>query len=140
MIVEDILKTLLEKIKLISQAQSVVGEPINVGDVTVIPVSKMSIGFGVGGGGRDEKEKKELEKAGVSVGGTGGGVTIEPVACIVIDKNNKATMLSLTEIKPSTLAKVIDLVPDVVAKLAGEKLGSGKGKEKEKGESASEKS
>jgi uncharacterized spore protein YtfJ len=41
---------------LISRAQSVVGEPIKVGEVTVIPVSKMSIGFGVGGGGKGKEE------------------------------------------------------------------------------------
>ena len=127
MVVEDILKTLLEKIQFISRAQSVVGEPIKVGEVTVIPVSKMSIGFGVGGGG---KEKAVEEKGGVSVGGTGGGITIEPVACIVIDKDKKATMLSLVEMKPSTLSQVIDLVPDVIAKLTGEKIGGAKEKEK----------
>ena len=60
---------LLEKLKGIAQTDTVVGQPIVADGVTLIPVSRVSVGFGLGGvGGKGE------------AAGSGGGLTVEPIA------------------------------------------------------------
>jgi sporulation protein YtfJ len=79
MAIDNLIKTMIDELKKSIQCQTVVGDPITAGDVTVIPVSKVSFGFAAGGG-----EKKKTPNFGA---GTGGGATIEPVAFIVISKD-----------------------------------------------------
>ncbi|MBD3343898.1 MAG: sporulation protein, partial [Chitinivibrionales bacterium] len=53
MSLSDVIQTALEKINYIAKTETVIGEPIVAGDVTLIPVSKISIGFAAGGGGNE---------------------------------------------------------------------------------------
>ena len=107
MVIEALVKTVLSELKQITQTETVVGEPIKAGGVTVIPVSKVSVGFGIGGG-------KVGEKSGEGEG-TGGGVMIEPVAFIVI-RENKVELLSMKK-ENVGLGQVIDLIPEVIQKI-----------------------
>jgi uncharacterized spore protein YtfJ len=107
MVIEALVKTVLSELKQITQTETVVGEPITAGGVTVIPVSKVSVGFGIGGG-------KVGEKSGEGEA-TGGGVMIEPVAVIVI-RENKAELLSLKK-ENAGLGQVIELIPDVIQRI-----------------------
>ena len=107
MVIEALVKTVLSELKQITQTETVVGEPIKAGGVTVIPVSKVSIGFGIGGG-------KVGEKSGEGEG-TGGGVMIEPIAFIVIHEN-KAELLYIRK-ENAGLGQVIDLIPEVIQKI-----------------------
>ncbi len=77
MSLNDVVKTLINELKDTIQCQTVVGDPVVSGDITLIPVSKVSFGFGAGGG-----DKKKLPGFGA---GTGGGASIEPIAFIVIN-------------------------------------------------------
>jgi sporulation protein YtfJ len=107
MVIEALVKTVLSELKQITQTETVVGEPITAGGVTVIPVSRVSVGFGAGGG-------KTGGKSGEGEG-TGGGVMIEPVAFIVIHEK-KAELLSMKK-ENAGLGQVIDLIPDVIQKI-----------------------
>ncbi len=71
---EDLVKTTLGELREMAKAQSVVGDPVEVGDTTVIPLVKT--GFGFGGGGAQDKD------GGRSGTGAGGGV--QPVAVLVV--------------------------------------------------------
>jgi uncharacterized spore protein YtfJ len=94
--------TLLDKLKAIAQTETVVGKPIQVDGTTLIPVSRVSVGFGLGGiNGKAQ------------TAGSGGGLTVEPIAFIVIQGDN-ARILSLTRDK-DLIGKAMDLVPEVVA-------------------------
>lgn len=84
---EQILKTLLDEIKAIARTETILGEPINIGSNTIIPVCRIMLGFGAGGG-----EGEIQEKRGGSGGGGGGGVKVEPAAFIVI-KGEEVTVL-----------------------------------------------
>lgn len=121
--INDMIKNFLEELKQIVRTETVVGQPIQAGDSTVIPVSKVMFGFG-GGGGTSQSEKKE------SGGGTGigGGASIEPLAFIVISEG-KAQLLSVKEKGGITPGKVVDLLPEIIEQLKGFK--SKKSKEKE---------
>lgn len=76
MSVSDVIKTALDQMSIIAKTETVIGEPIIAGDVTLIPVSKISVGFAAGGAG--------LEGKSASGTGSGGGITITPVAFISI--------------------------------------------------------
>ena len=110
--VDELVKTVMAEMRQMANSQNVVADPIKLGDDTVVvPVSKIALGFGAGGVGGE---------AGANGGsGTGGGISIEPVAFIVVSQG-KPTLLPLAKTE-ATLSKVIDLVPEVLAKIG--KLG-----------------
>lgn len=99
---------LLEKLKGIAQTDTVVGQPIVADGVTLIPVSRVSVGFGLGGAsGKGE------------VAGSGGGLTVEPIAFIVVQDGN-TKIVSLTRDK-DIFGKAMDLVPEVLSLLKKDK-------------------
>ncbi len=82
-VVEDLVKTSLGEIEKVLNTRTVVGEPIIVGDTTLIPL--ISIGFGFGAGGGEGKGEAKQKGEGVG-GGTGGGAGVKPIAMVIIDK------------------------------------------------------
>ena len=107
MSVDDLIKTLLGEFQQIVKTETVVGEPVTVGEVTIIPVSKVSFGFGAGGRGGESGKK--------GGSGTGGGATLEPLAFLVV-RDGKVQLLPLKE-KEGTIEKVLELVPDLYSKV-----------------------
>lgn len=112
MAVEDLIKTVMLQLKEMVKTETVVGEPIQAGESTIVPVSRVSVGFGAGGGEGRPGQGKQSSGSG---SGTGGGATIEPVAFIVITED-KAQLLSLVK-KEAAMTKVIDLIPQVIEKV-----------------------
>ncbi len=121
----EVLKTALDQIKYIAKTETVFGDPIKAGDVTLIPISKVSIGFAAGGANSEKKSG-----AGT---GTGGGVQIIPVALISIIGDD-VKIHSLDKSDPS-LAKILSMAPDIFKKVSQfvDKKGK-KDKKKEKKE------
>jgi len=104
MSLSDVIKTALDQINFIAKTDTVIGEPIHAGNVTLIPVSKVSIGFAAGGAGKDEKSG--------SGAGTGGGVNITPVAFIsIIDDKVQVHSMSKNDLD---LGKLLSLAPDLI--------------------------
>ena len=94
-------------------ANSVVGDPITTPDGTmIIPVSKVSFGFG--GGGSDFATSKPQNVFG---GGTGGGMTLSPVAFLII-KDGNVKLLQINK-NQTAVDKAVDLVPEMVDKISG---------------------
>ncbi len=125
---ENLVKGAIEKIKEMVDVQTIIGDPVATPNGTVIvPVSKVSIGFGSGGSDLPTKNAKDLFG-----GGVGGGVTISPVAFIVIAADGSVKLLQLTVNAPKENA-ALALVPDIV-----EKITSMIGKDKNKEESSKE--
>lgn len=93
--------------------KTVVGEPIEIGGTTLIPLVSIGFGFGVGGG-----EGKEASKGSGHGGGTGGGGGVKPVALIIIDSDG----VRVEPIKSGT-ASVLEKVAEVVGKAATGKGG-----------------
>ncbi len=105
---EGMASVLLEKLKGIAQTDTVVGKPIVVEGATLIPVSRVSVGFGFGG------HSSKAESA-----GSGGGLSVEPIAFIVVQGEN-TKIVSLTREK-DVFGKAMDLVPEVLALLKKDK-------------------
>lgn len=77
---KEVLKASINELEDLIKAKTVVGDPIEAGEYTIIPLISVGFGFGAGGGS-DAKEKPEQGKLGAGAGGGGG---IRPVAVIVI--------------------------------------------------------
>jgi len=104
--VTDLIKSTLEEVQNLMLTRTVVGEPITTGDHTVIPVSKVTFGFGAGGGAGMES-KQSGEGSGIA-----GGWSIEPVAFVVLG-NDGAKILTVGD-KESVAGKLFDLAPKVI--------------------------
>ncbi len=107
--VVEILKGVVGELREIAKSETVIGEPVTVGDRTVIPVVKISVGFGAGGGqGEDEKSRSGFG------GGGGGGAKIEPAAFIIIE----ADKIKLLPAGRGKWESLIEAVPGFAKKLS----------------------
>ena len=113
--ISDMLDVAMQKVREMGDANTIIGEPITTHDgVTLVPVSKLSLG--IVGGGCDRPKKGETQ--GTFGGGIGTGVRIEPVAFMVV-KDGSVKMIYVEPPSDSTLDKVIDTVPEVIDKITG---------------------
>ena len=116
------IETALENLKKMTDVNTVVGEPIKIpGGATVIPVSKLSVGFA--SGGMDYNSKAAPEKAPNFGGGAGSGFTITPIAFLVVDEGGNVNLLNLSAPAPEskdligTISGLVDKAPSMVEKI-----------------------
>ena len=108
----NMLETTIQKIREMLDVNTVVGTPITTPDgVTIIPVSKVSVGFG--GGGSDFASKASENPFG---GGVGGGVKVSPV-CFLVVKDGNVRMLSVPTPANSTTERIVEMLPDTLDKI-----------------------
>jgi len=111
--VKELINSALANIKEMVDANTVTGEPIVLANgVTIIPVSKVSCGFAAGGSDFPNKSEKEIFG-----GGTGGGVTVSPLAFICVSPEGEVQLLQLT-MNASASNAVINMVPEVFDKIS----------------------
>lgn len=104
----DLMATTIEKVKQMVDGETVIGSPIKVDDnVSIIPVSKISMGFASGGSDLPSKNPKELFG-----GGGGAGVNVTPVAFLIIE-NGKVRLLQLAR-DGETIDRLVNMIPDAV--------------------------
>lgn len=107
-----LLGTAIEKIRDLVDVSTIIGDPIEVGDgVSIIPVSKVTYGFASGGSDFPSKNNAELFG-----GGGGAGITINPVAFLIINKG-EVTIKHITSSENSA-ERIIGMVPDVIDKVS----------------------
>lgn len=111
---ESLMGVTIEKIKQMVDVNTVIGAPVAAPDGTVIvPVSKVSYGFASGGSSFVAKSAPNKDLFG---GGTGAGVSINPIAFIVISKGS-AKVLSIDTPNSTVAEKALALAPDLVDKI-----------------------
>lgn len=107
-----ILGTTIEKIKDMVDSRTIIGDPIDAGEgIKVIPVSKVTYGFASGGTDFPTKTSKDLFG-----GGGGAGVTLTPVAFLVINNGN-VSIKYISEGPDASVERVIGMMPELVDKL-----------------------
>ncbi|MBO5953807.1 MAG: GerW family sporulation protein [Oscillospiraceae bacterium] len=112
----NMLENTIAKIRDMVDVNSVVGDPITTPDgVTIIPISKVSVGFG--GGGSDFVSKNVNKQENPFGGGAGGGVKISPIAFLIV-KDGSVRMLPVAAPANTTADRVVEMVPDVLDKVA----------------------
>ena len=104
MALTDVIQAALEKIQYLAKTEVVFGQPVIAGDTTIIPVSRVSVGFAAASGGKEASYG--------SGEGTGGGFTVTPVAFISINKD-KVQVHSLSDMDP-IVTKIVNMTPDLV--------------------------
>lgn len=120
--IEGMMDTTLEKIKQMVDVNSVIGDPITAPDGTVIiPISKVNYGFASGG---SDLPVKVPDKQFFG-GGTGAGVTITPVAFLVV--SNGDIRLLRVDAGETPVDRIIDQAPELLNRIGG-MIGKGKKK------------
>ena len=109
--IQGIMDSTLEKIRAMVDADTVIGDPIVQGEITLLPVSKVS--FGLASGGSDFAGKGNSPLFG---GGGGAGVSITHIAFIVI-KGSDVKMLQIYK-DESAANKAIGMVPELFEKIS----------------------
>lgn len=100
---KTILNSFLPQLKSFVKSETVFGEPYVMGDVTMIPVNSVKVGFGFGSG-----DTKTVDSS-----GGGGGVLLTPVAFIVV----KGEDVSIHNLSAGTIENVLEKVPEALEKL-----------------------
>lgn len=95
---EKFIESMLDKLKVALRSETIVGNPIKVDDKTIIPITKVTFGFGIGG--------EETEKRDSFGGGSGAGATIEPIGFLVVMRD-RVDMVPVKE-KDTLFDKLID--------------------------------
>lgn len=112
----NMLENTISKIREMVDVNSVIGDPITTPDgVTIIPVSKVSVGFG--GGGSDFVSKHPNQQENPFGGGAGAGVKVVPIAFLIV-KDGSVRMLPVAAPASTTADRIVDLVPDVLDKVS----------------------
>lgn len=112
----NMMESTIAKIREMVDVNTVVGNPITTPDgVTIIPVSKVSVGFG--GGGSDFVSRNVNKQENPFGGGAGGGVKITPIAFLII-KEGSVRMLPVAAPANTTADRLVEMVPDVLDKVS----------------------
>ncbi len=121
--IQGLMKTAMENLKEMVDVNTIVGDPVETqdGSTVILPISKVGFGFVAGGAdyeGRSRDDKPVgLDKSLAFGGGSGGGVSITPIAFLVVS----AGSIRLVPLESSThlYDRLLDLAPQVVDKIEG---------------------
>ncbi|MDV0445426.1 hypothetical protein MmiAt1_10040 [Methanimicrococcus sp. At1] len=120
MTIQDVISEVTNELEKIVSAQTVIGDPIYAGGKTLIPVTKLSVGFVSGGFEGSGKNGTDVSKTPYG-GGGGAGAKVEPVAFIVIT-GDKTEILTLSESKlEDEIVKFLGMVPSIIDKVKAAK-------------------
>ena len=102
----------MDKLRELVNSDTIIGEPVSLPDgTTILPVSKVTFGVATGGSDFAAKQSKELFG-----GGSGAGVTVAPVAFLVV-KDGNVRIIQLAD-PNNSLERAITRLPELVDKLA----------------------
>ena len=109
--VQGLMGATVEKIREMADANTIIGTPISIDDnTTIIPVSKVTMGFASGGSDVGAKATKEMFG-----GGSGAGVSITPIAFLVVTNGTVRTVQLAEHVSP--IDNAINALPELVDKL-----------------------
>ena len=128
--INEVIGVTMNRVKELVDANTVVGEPIVTGEgVTIIPVSRISVGFGSGGTDFASKNASAPKNFG---GGTAAGVNVDPIAFLIVRKDT-VRLLPCMNGPYGPVEKLVDLVPELVDRFSSFK-GTKKSDDSESGE------
>ncbi len=114
--ITDIVNNLLEGIHGVSRSETIIGEAQQAGEATVIPVHRLKIAFGAASGQAGAHGSKVGGDTGMD--GAGGALELDPVAAIAVGKDGHAHVLTVEADSSNTWSKLIEEVPDLLARIA----------------------
>lgn len=117
--IEKLMDTAMSNIKSMVDVNTIVGDAVETVDGSVIiPISKVSFGFAAGGGEMDDERSEEMERTKPFAGGSGAGVMLNPMAFLVVKKDqvrllpvsNNAVAERLVNIAPEIMKEVKEIM------------------------------
>lgn len=120
--IQSLMETTLETIKGSIDANTIIGDPIKTDNTVVVPISKVTIGFGIGGGeyskGYDNKKDLEINNKSNDTnfaGGSAGAISVQPVAFVVVE-NGETRLMSLDD-NINLVDNILTATPKVIEKI-----------------------
>lgn len=117
--IKSIMDTTLDSIRTTIDANTIIGDPIRTETTVVVPISKVTIGFGIGGGeySRGQSEKKEIQNTDDSnfAGGSAGAISLQPVAFVVVE-NGETRLMSLDH-NINMVDNILSVTPKILEKI-----------------------
>lgn len=118
--IQSIMETTLETIKNSIDSNTIVGNPIEAEKSVIVPISKVTVGFGIGGGEYSKNHRnrnQDFEKCDNNnfAGGSGGAVTISPVAFVVVE-NGETRLISLED-NVNLVDNILTVTPRIIDKV-----------------------
>ena len=115
--IKTLMTETMEKIKSMVDVNTIIGKPIQAGGTTIIPVSKVTFGFGTGV--TDFQSRNTRENAPLCFGGGGGaGVTVSPVCFLVVTSDGDARVLPLNAQAESAVDRLVEMIPGAINKVS----------------------
>jgi len=113
----DMMGLSMAKIKDMVDVNTIIGDPIQTPEgVMIIPVSKVKVGFA--GGGSDFAPKGyPANKTNAFGGGSGAGVTITPVAFLIV-KGESVRMMPVAEPASNSLERLVEMLPELIDQIS----------------------
>ena len=108
---DNMLRTALDEIERLLTTKTVVGEPIKIGENTIVPLVAIGFGFGGGGGSGEDPKKPGAKGAG---SGAGGGAGIRPIALVVVAKDGSVRVEPV-----GASASIVEKIGDAVVRAVG---------------------
>ena len=118
--IKDVMDTAMDNLKPLIDSNVIIGDIIKSGEIQIVPLTKVSLGF-VSGGGEYYSELKEMrrETEYPFSGGCGGGVSVQPIGFLVI----RQSCVELIKVdQKSAIEKLIEAIPEL-AKFIGKNFG-----------------
>ena len=115
--ISDLMTTTMQKLREIADVNTIVGKPIAAGEVTIIPISRLTVGFASGGSDFTSKNQKP-ESDNAFGGGSGAGMNLSPVAFLIV-KGDSVKLMPVAPPASSTVDRVVEMVPEVIDKVTG---------------------
>ncbi|KGX89126.1 GerW family sporulation protein [Pontibacillus litoralis] len=116
--IQGLMTTAMENLKDMIDVNTIIGDPVETpdGSTLIITVSKVGFGFAAGG---SEFQMKQLDESNSELpfgGGSGGGVSITPMAFLIVNKSTGVKMIHLDE-STHIYERLLDLAPQAVEKI-----------------------
>ncbi len=115
--IQGVMETAMQNIKEMVDVNTIIGDPITAQDGTmIIPVSKVGVGFASGGSDFTTKSTTQSPCFG---GGSGAGITISPIAFLVVNSKGEVSLLPIDQPSFSALDKIVGSVPGLIDQVKG---------------------
>ena len=115
--ISEMMQESMAKIRELADTNTIVGQPIQTPDgVTLIPISRISLGMG--GGGSIFGKKKDANPEGNLGSALGVGVSIDPVAFLIV-KDGFTRVMPVAAPPMNTVDRIVEMAPDVIDKVTG---------------------
>ena len=113
--IDELMSTTMQKLRDMVDVDTIVGKPIQAGNVTIIPISRLTVGCA--SGGSDFVSKNQKPEADNSFGGgSGAGMNLAPVAFLIV-KGDTVKLMPVAPPAATTVDRVVEMVPEVVDKV-----------------------